>query len=110
MTAAEENSVKQMETYKITREPHPETQSLILLLGGKLDEHTLPELERSLTDARESRATVFIDLSEVTLVDRKAVEYLSDRAGEGIELVNCPHYLARWFPLREKFGDMAREA
>jgi ABC-type transporter Mla MlaB component len=98
-----------METYTITREPHPETQSLVLLLGGKVDENTLPELERSLTDARDKRASVSIDLSEVTLVDRKAVEYLTDRAGEGVELVNCPHYLARWFVPRDKIGNTAGE-
>ena len=36
------------------------------------------------------------DLSEVTLVDRKAVQYISEQAGSDVKLVNCPIYLRRW--------------
>jgi len=32
----------------------------------------------------------------VTLVDRKAVEYLSIQAARNVKLVNCPVYLRRW--------------
>jgi hypothetical protein len=39
---------------------------------------------------------VYIDLSEVTLVDRKAVEYISEQAAQDVKLVNCPVYLRRW--------------
>ncbi len=88
-----------MEKFRITCEPHPESQSLVLLLGGKVDESMIPELEREISDAKGVRARVSIDLSEVTLVDRTTVKYLTDRADEGIELVNCPNYLSRWFRL-----------
>ncbi len=86
-----------MERNRIVCEPHPESQSLVLLLGGNLDESMIPELDREISDAKGLPARVSIDLSEVTLVDRMAVKYLTDRAEEGIELVNCPHYLSRWF-------------
>jgi hypothetical protein len=39
---------------------------------------------------------VFIDLSEVTLVDRKAVQYFANQPVEEVKLINCPAYLRRW--------------
>jgi hypothetical protein len=32
----------------------------------------------------------------VTLVDRKAVQYISEQAVNNVKLVNCPVYLRRW--------------
>ena len=86
-----------METhYKITTEPHPAERSVTLWLNGKFSEDAIPELEQSISDARGAHQRIFIDLSEVTLVDRKAVEYISDQASSDIKLVNCPIYLRRW--------------
>jgi ABC-type transporter Mla MlaB component len=86
-----------METpYKIVSEPHPASQSIRLLLNGKFDEEALPDLERSIGVATNAAQLVFIDLSEVTLVDRKAVQFFSERASQHIKLVNCPIYLRRW--------------
>ena len=81
--------------YKITREPHPENQSLVLLLDGKFDEDAIPELDQSIAEARRVHQSIYIDLSEVTLVDRKAVQYFSE-ASATVKLVNCPVYLRRW--------------
>jgi anti-anti-sigma regulatory factor len=82
--------------YKITTEPHPADRSVTLLLNGKFSEDAIPELEQSIADARGAHQRIFIDLSEVTLVDRKAVQYISDQASSDIKLVNCPIYLRRW--------------
>ncbi|MBV9268371.1 MAG: hypothetical protein JO061_19550 [Acidobacteriaceae bacterium] len=82
--------------YKIVLEPHPAEQYVNVLLNGKLDEQALPEIERSICEAQRKQSRVFIDLSEVTLLDRKAAEYFSARAVNGIRLVNCPAYLRRW--------------
>lgn len=82
--------------YKITTESHPAERSVTLLLNGKFSEDAIPELERSISNAQGADQRIFIDLSEVTLVDRKAVEYISGRAGHDIKLVNCPIYLRRW--------------
>jgi len=70
--------------------------SVTLLLNGKFGEDAIPELEHSIIEARESRRRVYIDLSEVTLVDRKAVQYFSEQAAQDVKLVNCPVYLRRW--------------
>ena len=86
-----------METhYKITTEPHPADRSVTLLLNGKFSEDALPELEQSILEARHAHQLIYIDLSEVTLVDRKAVQYFSEQAEHDIKLVNCPIYLERW--------------
>jgi anti-anti-sigma regulatory factor len=86
-----------METhYKITTEPHPAERSVTLLLNGKFSEEALPELDQSISQARGSHARIYLDLSEVTLVDRKAVQYFSEQAEHDVRLVNCPIYLRRW--------------
>lgn len=82
--------------YTITTEPHPGECSVTLLLNGKFSEDAIPELEQSIADARGMHQRIFIDLSEVTLVDRKAVQYISDQAGSDVKLVNCPIYLRHW--------------
>ena len=85
-----------MESYTITRESHPGESSITLLLNGRFSEDALPELEQSIADARGARQRVVIDLSEVTLVDRKTVQYFSEQAVSDIKLINCPVYLLRW--------------
>jgi anti-anti-sigma regulatory factor len=82
--------------YKITPQPDPATSCVTLLLNGRFSEDALPELEQSIMAAKDSYRRIYIDLSEVTLVDRKAVQYISDQASEEIKLVNCPIYLRRW--------------
>jgi ABC-type transporter Mla MlaB component len=82
--------------YKITAEPHPAEHSITLLLNGKFGEDALPELDQSISEARGAHERIYIDLSEVTLVDRKAVQYFSEQAGEDLKIVNCPIYLRRW--------------
>ena len=82
--------------YKIVSAEHPNEASVTLQLNGKLSEEVIPELEHSIVEARESHRRVYIDLSEVTLVDRKAVQYISERAAEDVRVVNCPVYLRRW--------------
>ena len=82
--------------YTITTEPNPGEHAITLLLNGKFGEDALPALDDSLQQARQVRRHVYLDLSEVTLVDRKAVEYLTQQAMSNVELINCPLYLRRW--------------
>jgi ABC-type transporter Mla MlaB component len=82
--------------YKITTELHPAECSVTLLLNGKFSEDALPELDQSISEARGANQRIYIDLSEVTLVDRKAVQYFTEQAGQDLKLVNCPIYLRRW--------------
>lgn len=81
-------------SYKITTEPSE--QSVTILLNGKFSEDSLAALEESITAARGVHQQVVMDLSEVTLVDRKAVQYLVDQTSHNVRIVNCPVYLRRW--------------
>jgi hypothetical protein len=92
-------------TYKITTEAHPAERSITLLLNGKFNEDAVYELHQSIMEARGARQRILIDLSEVTLVDRKAVEYISEQSGDDIQVVNCPIYLRRW--IRQVSDDTA---
>jgi ABC-type transporter Mla MlaB component len=82
--------------YKIVSAQHPSEPEVTLLLNGKLSEEALPELDYSIVKAREAHRRIYIDLSEVTLVDRKAMQYISEQAAQDVRVVNCPVYLRRW--------------
>ena len=82
--------------YRIRTVPHPEDSCVVLLLGGKFDEHALPELWQSVSEARGAQLKVFPDLSEITLVDRSSVKYFSEQPDRDVKVVNCPNYLRRW--------------
>ena len=83
-----------MEAYKITTQPSD--QFVTILLNGKFSEEALADLDQSLAAARDANRPVVMDLSEVTLIDRKAVQYLVDQRSHNVRLVNCPVYLKRW--------------
>jgi ABC-type transporter Mla MlaB component len=91
--------------YQIRSEPHPFERAVTLLLNGKFSEDALPALENSILEAKDSNRAVYIDLSEVTLVDRKAVQYFSAQLAQNVRLVNCPIYLRRWITLEKEETD-----
>lgn len=82
--------------YRIVAQSHPVESSITLMLNGKFGEQSLADLNNSINAARGAHASVYLDLSEVTLVDRKALQYLTAQAGSGVHLVNCPVHLTRW--------------
>lgn len=85
-----------MENYSIKTDAHPAEGAVTFLLNGQLSKEALEELRHSVEAAREQHQEVVIDLSEVTLVDRKAAEYLSRGNSGGVRVINCPVYLSRW--------------
>jgi anti-anti-sigma regulatory factor len=56
-------------------------------------EHVV-RLQESLADETDSR--VILDLKDVTLVDRAAVQFLADVETAGVRIVNCPGYVRSW--------------
>jgi hypothetical protein len=46
--------------------------------------------------AAESNRPVFLDLAEVTLVDREAITFLAGVEAVGAALTNCPEYVRSW--------------
>lgn len=84
------------QSYKIVRQTRPAENAVRLLLNGKFGEADLPELDESIAAARDQQFRVYLDLSEVTLVDRKTAQFFGDRASPEVRIVNCPVYLKRW--------------
>ena len=82
--------------YKIIAESRPAEHAITFALNGKFSEEAIPELHQSIAQARGLHQRIYIDLSEVTLVDRATVEYFSEQADDKVRLVNCPIYLRRW--------------
>ena len=75
-------------------------EAVRLLLVGKMSANGLGELRREIDEARRMRKQVVLDLSEVTLVDRQSVEFLSEQSFEQVRLVNCPCYIQPWIGQR----------
>ena len=56
-------------------------------------EHVV-RLQESLADETDSR--VILDLKDVTLVDRAAVQFLAELETAGVRIVNSPGYVRSW--------------
>jgi anti-anti-sigma regulatory factor len=66
----------------------------VFILSGVLDTEHATRLQEMLSTATAGR--VVLDLKDVTLVDRAAVQFLARVEMAGTELVNCPEYVRRW--------------
>jgi ABC-type transporter Mla MlaB component len=66
-----------------------------LMLSGRIEAEHLPELRR-LIEGEDRERVVTLDLTEVTLVDRDAVNFLADCGPAGVTLENCPAYVREW--------------
>jgi hypothetical protein len=62
-------------------------------LSGRIEADQLAELKR-LFDA-EGKPLV-LDLEEIELVDREAVQFLAQCRAKGIRLQRCPAYIRAW--------------
>jgi hypothetical protein len=69
-----------------------------LRLSGRIQSKDLREL-RAQIESSDQKTT--LDLEEVKLVDRAAVQFLGLCESNGIDLLNCPLYVREWI-LREK--------
>lgn len=72
------------------------SSAVTVTLAGKVCSASLGALRRRIDRARRQRGSVVIDLSEVTLIDRPALEFLANQTGSGVQLVNCPVYIEPW--------------
>ena len=79
-------------SYRIERST--DARGVTFLLSGEMDSDHVAELEALM--ATESNRLVFLDLADVTLVDREAMTFLARVEAAGAVLVNCPEYVRRW--------------
>ena len=69
-------------------------------LSGRIQSEQVAEL-RTLLESEHRR--VVLDLQEVTLVDRDAVQFLRLCESHRTQLRNCPAYVHEWI-IKERFG------
>ena len=72
-----------------------ERRSVVFILTGRIQADQVPDLEALLTSESSDRDVV-LDLRNVKLVDRDAVQFLAGRETAGTELRNCSGYIREW--------------
>lgn len=75
-------------------------KAVTFALSGRLDALGLVELQRLFEDYKEGKSFI-LDLTDVRLVDRSAVNFLAFCETGGIQIENCPAYIRDWIS-REK--------
>jgi hypothetical protein len=76
-----------------------ENQRAVFRLSGRIRSGDLAEIRELLAGTNER---MFLDLQDVTIVDRDVVAFLREREGNGIALMNCPAYIREWISRDEK--------
>ena len=73
---------------------------VVFALSGRIKAAALAELQKVL-DSEADHHRVVLDLKEVKLVDRDAVNFLADCEAKCIKLANCPAYIREWIEKEE---------
>ena len=69
--------------------------SVRFVLSGRIEAEHLPELRRLIED-EDRRREITLDLQEVRLVDREAVDFLAQCEAAGAILESCPAFVREW--------------
>ena len=75
---------------------------VVFTLSGRMDAENVEELITLLGSEAKGRRIV-MDLKDLTLVDRDAVDFLERFEADSIKLRNCPPYIREWIT-RERRG------
>ena len=84
-------------TFRIERSLSSE--AIVFALSGELDNEHMKSLNELLEG--ETRA-IHLDLGNVTLVRREAVEFLARLEAAGVGIINCPEYVRTWIDAENK--------
>ncbi len=76
---------------------------VVFTLSGRMDAENVAELETLLGTEPKGRR-IFLDLKDLTLVDRDAVTFLGRCEADSVKLKNCPAYIREWIT-RERHGN-----
>jgi hypothetical protein len=68
---------------------------VVFSLSGRMDEESIAELETLIRSEANGRRIV-LDLKDLTLAGRDAINFLERREAGGITLKNCPAYIREW--------------
>jgi len=84
-----------MHMLKITKQAEKARISRVSLHGHFTGEY-VPEVEKALSEKGCKRDEHALDLSNVTFVDRTAMEFLCRAKSKKIRIENAPSYVTRW--------------
>ena len=93
-------------TLKIQRSV--ERRAVVFILTGRIQAEQVPDLE-ALLKSESSDRDIVLDLRQVKLVDRDAVQFLAGCEAAGAELRNYSAYIREWIT-QEKNAMQRREA
>jgi anti-anti-sigma regulatory factor len=85
-----------------------ERRSVVFILTGRIQEDQVPDLE-ALLKSESSDRDIVLDLGQIKLVDRDAVQFLAGREAAGTKLRNCSAYIREWIT-QEKNAMQRKEA
>jgi len=68
---------------------------IVFSLSGRMEPEDIDELRR-LLDLEPSRVPIVLNLKELVLADREAVEFLAGCEAAGVSLKDCPAYVRTW--------------
>jgi anti-anti-sigma regulatory factor len=74
---------------------------VVFSLTGRIESEDVEELQR-LIGLEAAAPDIVLNLEEVTLVDRDAVQFLAQCESKGIALENCPAYVREWVVTERK--------
>ena len=83
-----------------------EPQALRVHLCGQLTGEYVPELEKALDP--DAAAQIALDMSNVTFVDRQAMEFLCGVKSR-VSIENIPSYVMRWIEQEFRCGKSAEK-
>jgi hypothetical protein len=76
-----------------------ERDFVVLRISGRITEDDVDVLRAAID---QERGVIAMDLEEVGLVDRGAVNLLARSQARGVELRNCPPYIWEWIAREEE--------
>jgi hypothetical protein len=75
--------------------------AVVFAVSGRLEAESLGELLALLAQESSARP-IALDLKDLVLVDRDAVDFLRACEGRGVALRNCPPYIRSWMAGRRE--------
>ena len=74
---------------------------VVFTLSGRLDGENIGELH-TLFGTEEPGRPIILDLENLTLVDRDAVQFLDRCEADSIKIEKCPAYIREWIARERK--------
>jgi hypothetical protein len=80
-----------------------EGNQVVFALSGRIEAEDLAELQRLCRSEADDHNLV-LDLGDVRLVNRDAIEFLAECEANGTKLRNCPAYVREWIAKESTSG------